>query len=121
MLVEDLEEQLRAGLGERHIASPRPIITSTSNIISHRQERTEPYCTRPCRRDVKSSPQREPDVPSDLLRALSGNVTESDSAFQQQILNVTEAQGEPEIEPNRQLDNLGREAAAAIGDLGHHQ
>jgi hypothetical protein len=66
-------------------------------------------------------PQREPEVPSDLLRAQSGNVTESDSAFHQQILNVTEAQGEPEIEPNHQLDNLGREAAAAIGDLGHHQ
>ena len=42
-------------------------------------------------------PQREPEVPSDLLRAQSGNVTESNSAFHQQILNVTEAQGEPEM------------------------
>src|SRR5450631_72180 len=37
-----------------------------------------------------------------------------DSAFGQQILNVTEAQSEPDIKPDRLLDNLGREAVAAI-------
>jgi hypothetical protein len=37
----------------------------------------------------------------------------------QQILNVTEAQGEPDIKPDRLLDNLGREAVAAITDAGH--
>ena len=31
---------------------------------------------RPCRRGVKSSLRREPDVPGDLLRAIFGNVTE---------------------------------------------
>ncbi|MGB6175853.1 MAG: hypothetical protein WBF43_05860 [Methylocella sp.] len=35
------------------------------------------------------------------------------SAFRQQILNVTAAQGEPDINPNRLLDNLGRKAVAA--------
>src|SRR5882724_1224065 len=44
-----------------------------------------------------------------------------DSAFRQQILNVTAAQGEPDIKPDRLLDNLGREAVAAIVDLCHHR
>ena len=44
-----------------------------------------------------------------------------DSAFRQQILNVTEAQSEPDIKPDRLLDNLGREAVAAIINLGHHR
>src|SRR5208337_3106954 len=38
-----------------------------------------------------------------------------------QILDVAEAQGEPDIKPDRLLDNLGREAVAAIDDLGHHR
>jgi hypothetical protein len=44
-----------------------------------------------------------------------------DSAFRQQILDVAEAQGEPDIKPDRLLDNLGRETVAAKADLGHHQ
>ena len=39
----------------------------------------------------------------------------------QQILDISEAQGEPEIKPDRLLDNLGREPVAAIADLGHHR
>jgi putative transposase len=42
---------------------------STSNAISPQQERTEPSGHRPCRRGVKSSLLREPDVPGYLLRA----------------------------------------------------
>jgi hypothetical protein len=53
----------------------QPIILSTSSAISPQQERTEPSGHRPCRRGVKSSLQRESDVPGDLLRALFGNVT----------------------------------------------
>jgi hypothetical protein len=41
--------------------------------------------------------------------------------YDQQILNVTEAQGEPDIKPDCLLDNLGREAVAAIADLDHHR
>jgi hypothetical protein len=41
-------------------------------------------------------------------------IRNQDSAFRQQILNVTETQGEPDIKPYRLLDNLGREAVAAI-------
>ncbi len=55
---------------------PQPTTLSTSSAISPQQERTEPSGHRPCRRGVKSSLRREPDVPGDLLRALFGNVTE---------------------------------------------
>ena len=48
---------------------------STSNVILHRQERTEPFGPQRCRHGTKSSPRREPDVPAELLRALFGNVT----------------------------------------------
>ena len=54
----------------------QPIILSTSSAISPQQERTEPSVHRLCRRGVKSSLRREPDVPGDLLRAIFGNVTE---------------------------------------------
>jgi transposase-like protein len=50
--------------------------TTTSSAISPQQELTEPSGHRPCRRGVKSSLRREPDVPGDLLRAIFGNVTE---------------------------------------------
>jgi hypothetical protein len=51
-------------------------ILSTSSAISPQQERTEPSGHRPCRRGVKSSLRREPDVRGDLLRARFVNVTE---------------------------------------------
>src|SRR5450756_662580 len=54
----------------------QPTTHSTSNVISPQQERTELSGHRPCRRGMKSSLRREPDVPGDLLRALFGNVTE---------------------------------------------
>src|ERR1019366_2369149 len=54
----------------------QPIILSTFSAISPQQERTEPSGHRPCRRGMKSSLRREPDVPGDLLRAIFGNVTE---------------------------------------------
>jgi len=50
--------------------------TTTSSAISPQQELTEPSGHRPCRRGVKSSLRREPDVSGDLLRAIFGNVTE---------------------------------------------
>jgi len=55
---------------------PQPTTLSTSSAISPQQERTEPSGNRPCRRGVKSSLPREPDVPGDLLRAIFSNVTE---------------------------------------------
>src|ERR1035437_5386371 len=54
----------------------QPTTPSTSSAILPQQKRTEPSWHRPCRRGVKSSLRREPDVPGDLLRAIFGNVTE---------------------------------------------
>ena len=45
------------------------------SVISPQQEHTEPSEHRPCRRGVKSSLRREPNVPAGLLRAVFGNVT----------------------------------------------
>ena len=42
-----------------------------------------------------------------------------DPALGKQILDVAETQGEPDIKPDRLLDNFGREAVAAIAEFGH--
>ncbi len=42
-----------------------------------------------------------------------------DPAFRQQIFDVAEAQREPNIEPDRVLDDFGRKAIAAIADCDH--
>src|ERR1019366_9303993 len=52
--------------------------------------------------------------------AAHGLIGDYDPTLGQKILDVAEAQGEPDIKPDRLLDNLGRKAVAAIADLGHH-
>ena len=42
------------------------------------------------------------------------------SAFRQQIFDVTQAEGEPEVEPDRLVDNLGRKTIPAVADFLHH-
>src|SRR5208283_4601048 len=41
------------------------------------------------------------------------------SALRQQILDVTQAEGEPEVEPNSLLNDLGRETIPSVADLVH--
>src|SRR6202022_844805 len=53
--------------------------------------------------------------------APDGLIGDHDPAFRQQIFDVAEAQREPNIEPDRLLDDFGREAVAAVADLGHHR
>src|SRR3984893_12713501 len=53
--------------------------------------------------------------------APDGLIGDHDPAFRQQIFDVAEAQREPNIKPDRLLDDFGREAVAAIADLGHHR
>src|ERR1039458_2059268 len=53
--------------------------------------------------------------------AAHGLIGHQDPTLSQQILDVTEAQGEPDIKPDRLLDDFGREAVAAIAALGHHR
>ena len=51
--------------------------------------------------------------------APDGLIGDHDPAFRQQIFDVAEAQREPNIEPDRVLDDFGREAVAAIADCDH--
>src|ERR1700738_2011878 len=53
--------------------------------------------------------------------ASHGLIGHEDPTLSQQILDVAEAQGEPDIKPDRLLDDFGREAVAAITDVGHHE
>jgi hypothetical protein len=46
-------------------------------------------------------------------------VGDVESALGQQFLNIAVAQGEAEIEPDRVLDDLGREPMAAVAEQGH--
>jgi hypothetical protein len=62
---------------------------STSNVISPRQERTEPFGPRRCRHGTRSSPRREPDMPAQLLRALFGNLTEPKEGFKSANIRKT--------------------------------
>jgi hypothetical protein len=51
--------------------------------------------------------------------AANGLIGDHDPALGKQILDIPEAHGEPDIKPDRLLDDFGREAVAAIADLGH--
>ena len=46
-------------------------------------------------------------------------VGEVEPAFGKELLDIAVAQGEAEVEPDRVLDDLGREAMAAVGERGH--
>ena len=46
-------------------------------------------------------------------------VRDRDAALREQILNVTKAQREPEIEPNRLMYHLGREPISGVADFPH--
>src|SRR5947209_12898448 len=49
----------------------------------------------------------------------NGLVRHRHSAFHQQILDVAQAEGEPEVKPDRLLNDLGRETIPAVADLVH--
>ena len=42
-----------------------------------------------------------------------------DPAFSQQIFDVSEAQSEPDIQPDRLLNDHGRKAVTGVADFGH--
>jgi hypothetical protein len=46
--------------------------------------------------------------------------TNPSAAFREQILDVAEAQCEPEIEPDRLMNDLGRETVSVVADFLHH-
>src|SRR5271165_6591710 len=49
----------------------------------------------------------------------NGLVRHRHSALRQQILDVTQAEGEPEVEPYCLVNDLGRETIPAVADLVH--
>src|SRR5271157_1972009 len=51
----------------------------------------------------------------------NGLIKHQEPTLSQQILDVAETQGEPDIKPDCLLDDFGREAVAAIAALGHHR
>src|SRR3984957_3827199 len=51
--------------------------------------------------------------------APNGLVGPRHSAFRQQVLDVTQAEGEPEVEPYRLVNDLRREPVSSVADLLH--
>ena len=51
--------------------------------------------------------------------APDGLVGKPNAAFRQQVFDVAQAQGEPEVEPDRLMDDLRREAIPRVADLVH--
>jgi hypothetical protein len=51
--------------------------------------------------------------------APNGLIGQPDPAFRQQIFDVTEAQGEPEIEADRLMNDLRRKPVAAVANSLH--
>src|SRR5512139_2372350 len=51
--------------------------------------------------------------------APDGLIGKPNAAFRQQVFDVAQAQGEAEVEPDRLMDDLGREAVAAVATLLH--
>jgi hypothetical protein len=70
-----------------------------SAAISPQQARTAPSGRRPCRRGVKSSLQREPDVLGDLFRALFGNVAVELACRWHRTRNIAPTSEEAEAGP----------------------
>src|ERR1700730_10541636 len=57
--------------------------------------------------------------PKMIHPAPNGLVGDHDAPFRQQVFDVTEAECEPEIEPDRLVDDLWRKAVSAIADFLH--
>jgi hypothetical protein len=49
----------------------------------------------------------------------NGLVGHGHTTFRQQIFDVAQAEREPEVEPNRLLNDLGRESVTRIADFLH--
>jgi hypothetical protein len=48
-----------------------------------------------------------------------GLVGDRNPTLRQQILDIAQAQSEPEIKPNRPLNDLGRESISVVADFLH--
>ena len=75
-----------------------------------------PLSARPRATLAQPSRDRVTELQHPSPHRLVGSVEPS---FGQQFLDVAVAQGEAEIEPNRVLDDLAREAMATVAERGH--
>jgi hypothetical protein len=57
--------------------------------------------------------------PEVVYPASNGLVGDRNAALCQQVFDVAQAQGEPEVEPDRLLNDLGWESVAAVADSLH--
>src|SRR5271170_3312490 len=48
-------------------------------------------------------------------------VRDRDAPFGQQVFDVSETQSEPEIEPDRLVNDLGRKTVPRVADFGHRR
>ena len=51
-----------------------------------------------------------------LAPSTDGLVGDLNASFGEQILDITEAEGEPEVEPDGMADDLGRESVSTVAD-----
>ena len=68
-----------------------------------------------CHRSPQLSCNRGPELQNASAHRLIGNI---EPALGEQILHVATAQGEPEIQPDRVLDDWRRKAMSAIREMG---
>jgi hypothetical protein len=90
-----------------------PLRRTATKILSSRLHLQPP--------EIRSSPSCAHIPAPGLLRSTTSFARWNRASSWRQILDVAEAQGEPDIKPDRLLDDLGRKAVAAIADLGHHR
>src|SRR5258707_14905708 len=70
---------------------------------------------RPTGSQIPSDCRSEPDAPlTDRL------VSHFNAAFGEKLLDITQTQREPIVQPDGALNDLGREAVTATDDLVHH-
>lgn len=74
----------------------------------------------PFRRTRTPLPDPRSKDPAEFQRLLANRlVGHVDATLCEQIFNISIAEREPEVEPNRMLDNRGREAVAGVGEAAH--
>jgi len=103
---------------DQHVENLALVIDSTPEIQplardAHHHLVQMPAIARPRAALAQPSRDRQAELQHPAPHGFVGDV---EPAFGQQFLDIAIAQGEAEIEPDRMLDDLGREAMAAIAE-----
>src|SRR5260370_4098760 len=126
LLLEQLahQPQPRTGVAsalDQHVEDLALVIDGTPQIHAlagdaHYQLVEMPAVARPRATLAQPSRDRGTELQHPAPHRFVGDIEPS---FGQQFLDIAVAQGEVEIEPDRVLDDLGREAMAAVADRNH--